>query len=95
NEIPTASTTVPTVGQNFLNITNTFSVAGLSNTAVSPTYGDASQFPDDPDMSGLENIIYSDDEDIVGAEADFNNFESSIPVSPIPTTRIHKDHPVS
>nr|GEY09488.1 putative ribonuclease H-like domain-containing protein [Tanacetum cinerariifolium] len=26
---------------------------------------------------------------------DFNNLESSIPVSPIPTTRIHKDHPVS
>nr|GFA53019.1 ribonuclease H-like domain-containing protein [Tanacetum cinerariifolium] len=25
--------------------------------------------------------------------ADFNNLESSIPVSPIPTTRIHKDHP--
>nr|GEV72336.1 hypothetical protein [Tanacetum cinerariifolium] len=27
-------------------------------------------------------------------EADFNNLESSIPVSPIPTTIIHKDHPV-
>nr|GEZ56901.1 hypothetical protein [Tanacetum cinerariifolium] len=46
-------------------------------------------------MPGLENIIYSDDEDVVGAEANFNNLESSIPVSPIPTTRIHKDHPVS
>nr|GFC19908.1 hypothetical protein [Tanacetum cinerariifolium] len=41
------------------------------------------------------DIIYSDDEDVVGAEADFNNLESSIPDSPIPTTRIHKDHPVS
>nr|GEX89760.1 putative ribonuclease H-like domain-containing protein [Tanacetum cinerariifolium] len=29
------------------------------------------------------------------AEADFNNLESSIPVSPIPTTRIHKDLLVS
>nr|GFB12709.1 putative ribonuclease H-like domain-containing protein [Tanacetum cinerariifolium] len=29
------------------------------------------------------------------AEADFNNLESSIPVSPIPTTSIHKDHPIS
>nr|GEX60483.1 putative ribonuclease H-like domain-containing protein [Tanacetum cinerariifolium] len=29
----------------------------------------------------------------VGAEADFNNLETSITVSPIPTTRIHKDHP--
>nr|GEX06297.1 hypothetical protein [Tanacetum cinerariifolium] len=55
----------------------------------------ASQLPDDPDMPGLEDIIYSDDEEVVGAEADFNSLESSIPVSPIPTTRIHKDHPVS
>nr|GEW45985.1 retrovirus-related Pol polyprotein from transposon TNT 1-94 [Tanacetum cinerariifolium] len=94
NEVTTASSTVPTVGQNSLNSSNTFSAAGLSNTAVSPTYGDASQFPDDPDMPGLEDIIYSDDEDVVGAEADFNNLESSIPVSPILTTSIHKDHPI-
>nr|GFC83352.1 hypothetical protein [Tanacetum cinerariifolium] len=53
--------------------TNTFSAAGLSNTAVSPTHGDTSQFPDDPDMPRLEDIIYSNDEDVVGAEADFNN----------------------
>nr|GEV24973.1 hypothetical protein [Tanacetum cinerariifolium] len=45
--------------------------------------------------AGLEDIVYSDDEDVVGAEADFNNLESSILVSPIPTIRIHKDHPVS
>nr|GFB07863.1 hypothetical protein [Tanacetum cinerariifolium] len=43
----------------------------------------------------LEVITYSDDENDVGAEADFNNLETSIIVSPIPTTRIHKDHPVS
>nr|GEU85764.1 hypothetical protein [Tanacetum cinerariifolium] len=46
-------------------------------------------------MPGLEDIIYSDDGDVVGAEANFNNLESSIPVSPILTTRIHKDHLVS
>nr|GEV63013.1 putative ribonuclease H-like domain-containing protein [Tanacetum cinerariifolium] len=40
----------------------------------------------------LEDITYSDDEDDVGAEADFNNLEKSIIVSPIPTTRVHKDH---
>nr|GEV28300.1 hypothetical protein [Tanacetum cinerariifolium] len=39
----------------------------------------------------LEDIIYSDDEND-GAKADFNNLETSIIVSPIPTTRIHKDH---
>nr|GEY32969.1 hypothetical protein [Tanacetum cinerariifolium] len=98
NEVNAASSTVPTVGQNSLNSTNTFSAAGPSNTAVSPTYGktfdiDASQLPDDLDMPVLGDIIYSDDEDVVGAEVDFNNLEYSILVSPIPTTRIHKDHP--
>ncbi|GKF62451.1 hypothetical protein Tco_0182505, partial [Tanacetum coccineum] len=34
-----------------------------------------------------------DDED-VGVEADMNNLNAFMPVSPISTTRIHKDHPV-
>ncbi|GKB35288.1 retrovirus-related pol polyprotein from transposon TNT 1-94 [Tanacetum coccineum] len=34
-----------------------------------------------------------DDEDD-GAEADMNNLDTTIQVSPIPTTRIHKDHPL-
>nr|GEU82970.1 hypothetical protein [Tanacetum cinerariifolium] len=28
-------------------------------------------------------------------QADFNNLETSITISPIPTTRVHKDHPVT
>nr|GEV29896.1 hypothetical protein [Tanacetum cinerariifolium] len=100
NEVNVVGSIVPTVGQNSLNSTNTFSAAGPSNADVSPTYGkssfiDASQLPDDSDMPELEDITYSDDEDVVGAEADFNNLESSIPVSLIPTTRIYKDHHVS
>nr|GEV55086.1 hypothetical protein [Tanacetum cinerariifolium] len=43
----------------------------------------------------LEYITYSNDANDVGAEADFNNLETFITVSPIPITRIHKDHPVS
>ncbi|GJZ50083.1 ribonuclease H-like domain-containing protein, partial [Tanacetum coccineum] len=35
-----------------------------------------------------------DDAKDVGAEADMNNLNTFMPVSPIPTTRIHKDHPV-
>nr|GEY92847.1 putative ribonuclease H-like domain-containing protein [Tanacetum cinerariifolium] len=56
---------------------------------------DASQILDDPDMPELEDITYSDDEDDVGAEADFNNLETFITVSLIPTSRVHKDHPVT
>nr|GFC45154.1 putative ribonuclease H-like domain-containing protein [Tanacetum cinerariifolium] len=46
-------------------------------------------------MPALEDIVYSDDEEGVGAEADFSSLETSITVSPIPTTRVHKDHPVT
>nr|GEW35386.1 retrovirus-related Pol polyprotein from transposon TNT 1-94 [Tanacetum cinerariifolium] len=41
------------------------------------------------------NISDSDDEDDVGAEADFTNLETPITVSPILTTRVHKDHHVT
>nr|GEV58246.1 hypothetical protein [Tanacetum cinerariifolium] len=41
----------------------------------------------------MEEITYSDHEN-VGAEADFNNLETSITVSPFLATRIHKNHPV-
>nr|GEV68446.1 hypothetical protein [Tanacetum cinerariifolium] len=36
-----------------------------------------------------------DDEEDVGVEVDFSNLERSITVSPIPITRVHKDHPVN
>nr|GEX80220.1 hypothetical protein [Tanacetum cinerariifolium] len=100
NEVNTAGTLVPTVGQISPYSTNTFSAAGPSNDAASPTHGkssciDDSQLFDDPEMPELEDITYSDDEDDVGAEADFNNLETSITVSPILTTRVHKDHLVT
>nr|GEY13325.1 hypothetical protein [Tanacetum cinerariifolium]GEY17409.1 hypothetical protein [Tanacetum cinerariifolium] len=49
----------------------------------------------DLNMPTLEDIVYSDDEEDVGVEADFSNLEISITVSPIPTTRLHKDHLVT
>nr|GEV20149.1 ribonuclease H-like domain-containing protein [Tanacetum cinerariifolium] len=50
---------------------------------------------DKTDMPELKDIIYSDDKEDVGAEADLSNLETNIPVSPIPTTRVHKDHPIN
>nr|GEV80078.1 hypothetical protein [Tanacetum cinerariifolium] len=99
NEVSAADSPVPAVGKISTNNTNTFSAAGPSNTVVRPTHGkssyvDTSQYPDDPNMPELEDITYSDKED-VGAEADFTNLETTITVSPIPTTRFHKDHPVT
>nr|GEV03435.1 hypothetical protein [Tanacetum cinerariifolium] len=43
----------------------------------------------------FEDITYSNDEEDVGAKADFTNLETSITVSHIPTTRVHKDHHVT
>ncbi|GJS55486.1 hypothetical protein Tco_0628848 [Tanacetum coccineum] len=69
---------------------------------------DASTLPNadlttDPNMPNLKDVsnafpndgIFSgayDDYD-VGAEADFNNMDNTIDVSPIPTLRVYKDHP--
>nr|GFC32125.1 ribonuclease H-like domain-containing protein [Tanacetum cinerariifolium] len=49
--------------------------------------------PSNAAMPNLEDL--SHDADDVGAEADINNMECIISVSPILTTRIHKDHPTS
>nr|GEV13122.1 putative ribonuclease H-like domain-containing protein [Tanacetum cinerariifolium] len=91
---------ITAVGQNSTNSTNTFSAVGPSNTAVSPTFGkhsymDPSQYPDDLNMPALEDISYSDDEEDVGVEANFSNLETTITISPIPITRVHKHHPVT
>ncbi|GKF25834.1 hypothetical protein Tco_0081728 [Tanacetum coccineum] len=55
-----------------------------SNTSIA--------LPNDPNMPELEDIVYSDDYGDVGVEADMNNLNTFMPVSPIPTTRIHNDH---
>ncbi|GJT37698.1 putative ribonuclease H-like domain-containing protein [Tanacetum coccineum] len=43
--------------------------------------------------TGIFNDAYDDREE-VGAEADLNNLVTTMNVSSIPTTRIHKDHPI-
>ncbi|GKC18031.1 hypothetical protein Tco_1014813, partial [Tanacetum coccineum] len=47
---------------------------------------------DDPNILNLEEIGKFSDAKDDGAEADMTNLDTHIPVSPIPTTRIHKDH---
>ncbi|GKB13872.1 putative ribonuclease H-like domain-containing protein [Tanacetum coccineum] len=53
------------------------------------------ELPNNPNMPELEDIVYSDNDEDVGAEADMNNLDAFMSVSPILTTRIHKDHPFS
>ncbi|GKF94395.1 putative ribonuclease H-like domain-containing protein, partial [Tanacetum coccineum] len=44
-------------------------------------------------MPNFEEIVYSEDDEGVGAEADMKNLDTFMPVSPILTTIIHKDRP--
>nr|GEX52127.1 hypothetical protein [Tanacetum cinerariifolium] len=96
NDVSAAGPIVPTAGQNYSKSTNPISAAGPSNSNSSPTHGQSSlrDSYQPPDMVEREDIVYSDHEN-VGAEADFNNLETSITVSPIPTTRTHNAHPIS
>ncbi|GKC41838.1 putative ribonuclease H-like domain-containing protein, partial [Tanacetum coccineum] len=70
--------------------TNRSSVSTANTPYVSTTRNstDASNtLPND----GIFNGAYDDDDEDVGAVADFNNMDKTIAVSPIPTLIIHKD----
>ncbi|GKG38417.1 hypothetical protein Tco_0460129, partial [Tanacetum coccineum] len=53
------------------------------------------EYPDDPNMPPLEDYNIFDNFNDDGAEADMTNLDTTIQVSPTPTTRIHKDHPIN
>ncbi|GKA82532.1 putative ribonuclease H-like domain-containing protein, partial [Tanacetum coccineum] len=80
----------------YANSTNRDSTISPSVSTAGQNFTNADDLPTDPLIPDLEDTgIFSgayDDED-VGAEADLNNLEITMNVSPIPTTRIHKDHP--
>ncbi|GKA44657.1 putative ribonuclease H-like domain-containing protein [Tanacetum coccineum] len=76
--------------ENSVNNTNSVNaVSSAVNTAG------INELPDDLNMPELEDIsIFEDSNEDVGAEADLNNLESTFQVSLVPTTRVHKDHPL-
>nr|GEU77558.1 copia protein [Tanacetum cinerariifolium] len=103
NRVNDVSAPIPVARPNPTNNTNNFNTASPSNTAVSlhfrivekSSFIEPSNYPDDPYMPALEDIVYSDDEEDVGAEAGLSNLETNISIDPIPTTRVHKDHHVT
>ncbi|GJY53065.1 putative ribonuclease H-like domain-containing protein [Tanacetum coccineum] len=88
--------------EGYANSTNIISTVSPSISAVGQSFINANDLLMDPLMPDLKDTtdllntgIFSgayDDEDM-GAEADLNNLETTMNDSPIPTTRIHKDHP--
>ncbi|GKD54309.1 putative ribonuclease H-like domain-containing protein, partial [Tanacetum coccineum] len=88
NNINTASD-----GNNTNNVNDVSSIVNAAGTEVNVVDPKTSiELPNDLNMPESEDIIYSDDDEDVGAEADMNNLDAFMPFSPIPTTRIHKDH---
>ncbi|GJW17184.1 ribonuclease H-like domain-containing protein [Tanacetum coccineum] len=84
------------VNGNSINSLNTVSspvnAAGIEDDVVDENI--ISGCADDPNIPSLEEIDYSNDDDNVDAEPDMNNLDTFIQVSSVPTTRIHKDHPL-
>ncbi|GKA68928.1 putative ribonuclease H-like domain-containing protein [Tanacetum coccineum] len=67
-------------------------------TADPPFSQSLKSSPDDrfkPSEDNEKSILtHNRDDHDLGAEADMNNLDAFMHVSPIPTTRVHKDHPV-
>nr|GEW72309.1 putative ribonuclease H-like domain-containing protein [Tanacetum cinerariifolium] len=96
-------TKVPRVNQEKDSVNNTNRVNTVSSTVNAAsnevnTVGRKSsiELPDDPNMPDLEVISIFEDsnKDVVGAEANLNNIETTFQFSLILITRTHKDHPV-
>ncbi|GJU35588.1 putative ribonuclease H-like domain-containing protein [Tanacetum coccineum] len=90
------STNNVNTASNVNTVSSTVNAAGTNE--VNAVGGKTSiELPFDPNMPALEDYsifdFLRDDEDD-GAVADMNNLDTTIQVSPNPTTRIHKDHPL-
>ncbi|GJR87699.1 hypothetical protein Tco_0211710 [Tanacetum coccineum] len=104
NSINTVSTPVSAVGPSFTNDdpSSPVNAAEASNAFEEHLFERFSPFKNAFTLPPVSNVTPMDDTRIfgnayddedVGAEADLNNLETTMNVSPIPTTRIDKDHP--
>ncbi|GJZ54173.1 putative ribonuclease H-like domain-containing protein [Tanacetum coccineum] len=87
NKLNTGRPSVSTSNSPLVSTANTPYASAASTPTGANTEDDSNVFPNDGIFSGA----YDDDD--VGAKADFNNMDNTIDVSPIPTLRVHKDHP--
>nr|GFC71067.1 putative ribonuclease H-like domain-containing protein [Tanacetum cinerariifolium] len=98
NGVSAAGPSVFAAGLDFTNSTNDFTAGGPLISAAELNFTNSTNDfsaagPSNAAMPNLEDLSHNAND--VGAEADTNNLESIISVSPIPTTKIHKDHPTS
>nr|GEY88535.1 hypothetical protein [Tanacetum cinerariifolium] len=80
------------------NVINTNNVNAASTNGVNVVGSNTNnELPFNLEMPALEDIItfnFSSDHEDDDKMADMNNLDTTIQVSPIPTTKIHKDHPI-
>ncbi|GJZ56822.1 putative reverse transcriptase, RNA-dependent DNA polymerase [Tanacetum coccineum] len=104
NSINTVSTPVSAAGPSFTkdDPSSLVNAAEASNAFEEHLFERFSPFKNEFTLPPVSNVTPMDDTGIfgnayddedVGVEADLNNLETTMNVSPIPTTRIDKDHP--
>nr|GEW51236.1 hypothetical protein [Tanacetum cinerariifolium] len=79
------------------NVNNTNNVNTISSTVNAAGTNEDNKLPSYPNMPALEDVgifNFSNDDEDDGTMADMNNLDTTIQVSHIPTTRIHKDYPL-
>ncbi|GJU92954.1 hypothetical protein Tco_1317710, partial [Tanacetum coccineum] len=76
-----------------VNITNIVNAASTNEVNVVGRKTSI-EIPVDLNMPELEDYSIFEDDKNVGAKTDMKNLDTTIQVSPIPNTRIHKDHPL-
>nr|GEV53461.1 putative ribonuclease H-like domain-containing protein [Tanacetum cinerariifolium] len=79
-----------------VNNTNNVNVVGTNRVnVVGANTNNELQFDQEmPDLEDISTFNFSSDQEDADEEAGINNMDTTIQVSPIPTTRIHKDHPL-
>ncbi|GKF05759.1 putative ribonuclease H-like domain-containing protein, partial [Tanacetum coccineum] len=101
NNINTISTPISTTGPSFTNDALS-SPVNAARTSEEHLFEQFSHFKNEFTLPYVPNVFSIDDTGIfgnayddedVGAEADLNNLEKTMNVSPIPTIEIDKDHP--
>nr|GEV30242.1 hypothetical protein [Tanacetum cinerariifolium] len=79
------------------NVNNTSSVNAISSTVNAVGINEDNELLFDLNMLALEDVSifnFSNDDEDDGIVVDMNNLDTTIQVSLIPTTRIHKDYPL-
>nr|GFA80228.1 ribonuclease H-like domain, reverse transcriptase, RNA-dependent DNA polymerase [Tanacetum cinerariifolium] len=79
------------------NVNGTNNVNTVSSTVNAAGINEDNELSFDPNMPSLEDVgtfDFSNENEDDDAVADINNLDTTIQVSPTPTTRIHKDHPL-